>query len=261
MPRPKRPPTSIMAWRSSMWRPACRPRRSRTRPAIPRSLAGADRRGRARRRIVAITAAMPSGTGLDIMASAFPSRVFDVGIAEQHARDLCRGHGSGGAAARSARSIPPSCSAAMIRSCMTWRCRACRCGLPSTGRVWWGPDGATHAGAFDIGYLANLPGFTVMAAGDEAELVHMVATAAAHDAGPIAFRYPRGEGVGVEMPSAGGAGDRPGPRACARAPMWRSCPLARICPNAWRAAEDAGRQRASASRWPMPALPNRWTPR
>jgi 1-deoxy-D-xylulose-5-phosphate synthase len=91
---------------------------------------------------------------------------------------------------------------------MTWRSSACRCALPSTGPGLVGADGATHAGAFDVAFLANLPGFVVMAAADEAELVHMVATAAAHDDGPIAFRFPRGEGVGVEMPA----------RAC----RWRS---------------------------------------
>ena len=80
---------------------------------------------------------------------------------------------------------------------MTWPSRACPCASPSIARGLSGADGATHAGSFDIGYLSNLPGFTVMAASDEAELVHMVATAAAHEAGPIAFRYPRGAGAPV----------------------------------------------------------------
>ena len=86
---------------------------------------------------------------------------------------------------------------------MMWRSSACRCALPSTRAGLVGADGATHAGSYDIGFLANLPGMVVMAAADEAELVHMVATAAAHDDGPIAFRYPRGEGMGVEMPERG----------------------------------------------------------
>jgi 1-deoxy-D-xylulose-5-phosphate synthase len=100
-----------------------------------------------------------------------------------------------------------------------------RAGLVGAGR-------RHPCGAFDVGYLANLPGMVVMAAGDEAELVHMVATAAAHDAGPIAFRYPRGEGVGVEMPERGQVLEIGKGRVVREGRAWRSCPSARICPNA-----------------------------
>ncbi|TCP38975.1 1-deoxy-D-xylulose-5-phosphate synthase [Rhodovulum marinum] len=153
-------------------------------------------------RVVAITAAMPSGTGLNIMQDRFPQRVFDVGIAEQHAVTFAGGMAAAG--------LRPFCA---IYSTFLQRgydqivhdvvlqnlpVRFC---IDRAGLV--GADGSTHAGAFDVAFLSNLPGMTVMAAGDEAELVHMVATAAAYDEGPIAFRYPRGEGVGVEMPERG----------------------------------------------------------
>jgi len=153
-------------------------------------------------RIVGVTAAMPSGTGLDIMAKRFPARVFDVGIAEQHAVTFAAGMAASG--------LRPFCA---IYSTFLQRAYdqivhdvalqglPVRFAIDRAGLV--GQDGATHAGSFDIGYLANLPGMVVMAAADEAELVHMTATAAAHDAGPIAFRYPRGEGVGAEMPERG----------------------------------------------------------
>jgi 1-deoxy-D-xylulose-5-phosphate synthase len=153
-------------------------------------------------RVVAITAAMPSGTGLDIMAKRFASRVFDVGIAEQHAVTM--------AAAMAASGLKPVCAIYstflqrgydQIVHDVALQGLPVRFAIDRAGLV--GQDGATHAGAFDIGFLANLPGFTVMAAGDEADLVHMVATAIAHDEGPIAFRYPRGEGMGVEMPARG----------------------------------------------------------
>ncbi len=153
-------------------------------------------------RIVAITAAMPSGTGLDLFGQEFPRRTFDVGIAEQHAVTF--------AAGLAAEGYKPFCA---IYSTFLQRAYdqvvhdvaiqnlPVRFAIDRAGLV--GADGATHAGAFDTAYLACLPNFVVMAAADEAELVHMVATAAAHSAGPIAFRYPRGEGVGIDLPAAG----------------------------------------------------------
>jgi len=153
-------------------------------------------------RIVAITAAMPGGTGLDIMARRFPARMFDVGIAEQHGVTFAAGLAASG--------MKPFCAIYssflqrgydQIVHDVALQGLPVRFAIDRAGLV--GQDGATHAGAFDIGFLANLPGFTVMAAGDEADLVHMIATAVAHDSGPIAFRYPRGEGTGVEMPARG----------------------------------------------------------
>ena len=153
-------------------------------------------------RIVAVTAAMPDGTGLDLFASRFPKRCFDVGIAEQHAVTFSAALAAGG--------MRPFCAIystflqrgydQIVHDVAIQRLPV-RFAIDRAGLV--GADGATHAGAFDVAFLANLPGFVVMAAADEAELVHMVATAAAHDAGPIAFRYPRGEGVGVELPARG----------------------------------------------------------
>ena len=153
-------------------------------------------------RIVAVTAAMPDGTGLDLFARSFPARCFDVGIAEQHAVTFCAGMAAGG--------LKPFCALystflqrgydQVVHDVAIQRLPV-RFAIDRAGLV--GADGATHAGAFDTAFLANLPGFVVMAAADEAELVHMVATAAAHDDGPIAFRFPRGEGVGVEMPAQG----------------------------------------------------------
>ncbi|QYK40571.1 MAG: 1-deoxy-D-xylulose-5-phosphate synthase [Paracoccaceae bacterium] len=153
-------------------------------------------------RIVAITAAMPSGTGLDIMARRFPARVFDVGIAEQHGVTFCAGMAASGL-----RPFAAIYSTFLQRGYdqivhdVALQNLPVRFAIDRAGLV--GQDGATHAGAFDIGFLAALPNMVVMAAGDEAELVHMVATAAEHDAGPIAFRYPRGEGVGVDLPERG----------------------------------------------------------
>ncbi len=153
-------------------------------------------------KIVAVTAAMPDGTGLDLFAGRFPKRCFDVGIAEQHAVTFSAGLAAGG--------MKPFCAIystflqrgydQVVHDVAIQRLPV-RFAIDRAGLV--GADGATHAGAFDVGFLANLPGFVVMAAADEAELVHMVATAVAHDAGPIAFRYPRGEGVGVELPARG----------------------------------------------------------
>ena len=153
-------------------------------------------------RIVAVTAAMPSGTGVNIMAERFPARVFDVGIAEQHAVTFAAGMAASG--------LRPFCAIYstflqrgydQIVHDVALQGLPVRFAIDRAGLV--GADGATHAGAFDVAYLSNLPGFTVMAAADEAELMHMVATAVAHDDGPIAFRYPRGSGVGVEMPEVG----------------------------------------------------------
>ena len=153
-------------------------------------------------RIVGITAAMPDGTGLKQFAERFPRRCFDVGIAEQHAVTFSAGLAAGG--------MKPFCA---IYSTFLQRGYdqvvhdvavqglPVRFAIDRAGLV--GQDGPTHSGAYDVAFLANLPGFVVMAAADEAELVHMVATAAAHDSGPIAFRFPRGEGTGVEMPDRG----------------------------------------------------------
>ena len=153
-------------------------------------------------KIVAITAAMPSGTGVDIFGKAFPQRTFDVGIAEQHAVTFAAGLATEG--------FKPFCA---IYSTFLQRAYdqvvhdvaiqnlAVRFAIDRAGLV--GADGATHAGSFDVTYLSCLPNFVVMAAADEAELVHMVATAVAHDSGPIALRYPRGDGVGVELPAVG----------------------------------------------------------
>ena len=153
-------------------------------------------------KIVAITAAMPDGTGLDLFGARFPKRMFDVGIAEQHAVTFSAGLAAGG--------MKPFCTIystflqrgydQVVHDVAIQRLPV-RFAIDRAGLV--GADGATHAGSFDVAFLANLPGFVVMAAADEAELVHMVATAAAHNSGPIAFRYPRGEGVGVEMPARG----------------------------------------------------------
>ncbi|MEL7097705.1 MAG: 1-deoxy-D-xylulose-5-phosphate synthase [Pseudomonadota bacterium] len=152
--------------------------------------------------VVAVTAAMPSGTGVDKMAEVFPSRVFDVGIAEQHGVTFAAGMAASG--------LKPFCAIYstflqrgydQVVHDVALQGLPVRFALDRAGLV--GADGATHAGAFDIGYLAALPGMVVMAASDEAELVHMVATATAHDAGPIAFRYPRGAGRGVELPERG----------------------------------------------------------
>jgi 1-deoxy-D-xylulose-5-phosphate synthase len=160
------------------------------------------RQAEADERIVAVTAAMPDGTGLDLFAERFPKRCFDVGIAEQHAVTFSAGMAAGG--------LKPFCAIystflqrgydQVVHDVAIQRLPV-RFAIDRAGLV--GADGATHAGAFDVAFLANLPGFVVMAASDEAELVHMVATAAAHDDGPISFRFPRGDGVGVEMPARG----------------------------------------------------------
>ncbi len=153
-------------------------------------------------KIVAITAAMPSGTGVDKFADAFPARTFDVGIAEQHAVTFAAGLACDGMKPFAAlystflqRAYDQVVHDVAIQKLPV------RFPIDRAGFV--GADGPTHAGSFDTGYLAMLPGFVVMAASDEAELKHMVRTAVAYDEGPISFRYPRGEGVGVEMPERG----------------------------------------------------------
>ena len=153
-------------------------------------------------KIVAITAAMPSGTGLDKFGDRFPTRIFDVGIAEQHAVTFAAGLATEG--------FKPFCA---IYSTFLQRAYdqvvhdvaiqrlPVRFAIDRAGLV--GADGPTHAGSFDVAYLSCLPGFIVMAAADEAELKHMVATSVAIDDGPSALRYPRGEGVGIDMPLIG----------------------------------------------------------
>ncbi|PLU01529.1 1-deoxy-D-xylulose-5-phosphate synthase [Sinorhizobium medicae] len=153
-------------------------------------------------KIVAITAAMPSGTGLDRLASVHPSRCFDVGIAEQHAVTF-----AAGLAAEGYKPFAALYSTFLQRAYDQVVHDVAIQGLPVRFPIdragFVGADGPTHAGSFDTTYLATLPGFVVMAAADEAELKHMVRTAAAYDDGPISFRYPRGEGVGVELPERG----------------------------------------------------------
>ena len=153
-------------------------------------------------KIVAITGAMPSGTGLNLFADKFPDRCFDVGIAEQHAVTFAAGLATEGIKPFAAiystflqRGYDQVVHDVAIQSLPV------RFAIDRAGLV--GADGATHAGSFDVTYLATLPGFVVMAAGDEAELVHMVATAAAIDDRPSAFRFPRGEGIGVALPERG----------------------------------------------------------
>jgi 1-deoxy-D-xylulose-5-phosphate synthase len=153
-------------------------------------------------RIVAVTAAMPSGTGLDKFAELFPSRIFDVGIAEQHAVTFAAGLACEG--------MKPFCA---IYSTFLQRAYdqvvhdvavqklPVRFAIDRAGYV--GADGPTHAGNYDSAYLGAIPNMVVMAAGDEAELRHMVTTAAAYDEGPLAFRYPRADGMGVDMPDQG----------------------------------------------------------
>ena len=153
-------------------------------------------------KIVAVTAAMLSGTGLDLFGERFPERCFDVGIAEQHAVTFAAGLASEGM-----RPFVAIYSTFLQRAYdqvvhdVAIQKLPVRFAMDRAGLV--GADGATHAGAFDITYLATLPGMVVMAPADEAELVHMVATAAAYDEGPSALRYPRGEGVGVALPERG----------------------------------------------------------
>jgi 1-deoxy-D-xylulose-5-phosphate synthase len=157
---------------------------------------------KADQKITAITAAMPSGTGLDRFAEAFPTRTFDVGIAEQHAVTFAAGMASEGYKPFVAiystflqRAYDQIVHDVAIQNLPV------RFAIDRAGLV--GADGATHAGAFDISYLSCLPNFVIMAPADESELVHMVATAASYDDGPIAFRFPRGNGTGVALPANG----------------------------------------------------------
>ncbi len=157
---------------------------------------------RADDKIVAVTAAMPSGTGLDLFAEEFPDRCFDVGIAEQHGVTF-----AAGLAAEGYKPFAAIYSTFLQRAYdqvvhdVAIQRLPVRFAIDRAGLV--GADGPTHAGSFDVTYLCTLPNFVVMAAADEAELMHMVATAAAIDDGPSAFRYARGEGTGVEMPVRG----------------------------------------------------------
>jgi 1-deoxy-D-xylulose-5-phosphate synthase len=176
---------------------------SSTAPSYTRVFADAlVAEARADDRVVAITAAMPAGTGLDVFGREFPDRTFDVGIAEQHAVTFAAGLAADG--------MRPFCA---IYSTFLQRAfdqivhdvaiqkLPVRFAIDRAGLV--GADGATHAGSFDVTFLGCLPGFVIMAPADEAELMHMVATAAAHDDGPSAVRYPRGDGVGVDRPERG----------------------------------------------------------
>ncbi|PTX58032.1 1-deoxy-D-xylulose-5-phosphate synthase [Litoreibacter ponti] len=153
-------------------------------------------------KICAVTAAMPDGTGLTLMGDRYPSRCFDVGIAEQHAVTFSAGLAAGG--------MKPFCAIYstflqrgydQVVHDVALQKLPVRFAIDRAGLV--GADGATHAGSFDTAFMTNLPDMIMMAAADEAELMHMVATAAAYDDGPTAFRYPRGEGVGVELPEGG----------------------------------------------------------
>ena len=154
------------------------------------------------RTIVAITAAMPSGTGLDLFGKAFPERTFDVGIAEQHAVTFAAGLATEGFKPFAAiySTFLQRAYDQVVHDVAIQRLPV-RFAMDRAGLV--GADGPTHAGSFDVAYLGCLPGFVLMAAADEAELVHMVATAVAIDDRPSALRYPRGEGVGVPMPEEG----------------------------------------------------------
>ncbi len=153
-------------------------------------------------KVIGITAAMPSGTGIDLLAKVFPHRVFDVGIAEQHAVTFAAGMATEGF-----KPFVAIYSSFLQRAFdqvvhdVSLQKLPVRFPIDRAGFV--GADGPTHCGAFDTTYLATLPNMVVMAAADEAELKHMVRTAVAYDEGPISFRYPRGDGVGTEMPERG----------------------------------------------------------
>ena len=200
MRRPRTPRTNITASSSSTSCPACRPRPAAGAPSYTSVYAKALIAEMERdEKVVAITAAMPSGTGLDKVEERFPERTFDVGIAEQHAVTF-----AAGLAAQGYRPFATIYSTFLQRAYdqvvhdVAIQNLPVRFAMDRAGLV--GADGATHAGAFDLAYLCTLPNFVVMAAADEAELCHMVHTMALHDSGPIAVRYPRGEGRGVALP-------------------------------------------------------------
>ena len=209
-------------------------------------------------RICAITAAMPSGTGVDKFAQAHPDKAFDVGIAEQHGVTF-----AAGLAAEGMRPFAAIYSTFLQRAYdqvvhdVAIQNLPVRFAIDRAGLV--GADGCTHAGSFDVTYLATLPNMVVMAAADEAELAHMTYTAAEYDDGPIAFRHPRGGGTGDSSKSwKSWKSARAG--SCAKAPRSRSCHSAhglkrrRRPPTNWK-------PRASPPRLPTCASPNRWTPR
>ena len=210
--------------------------------------------------IVAVTAAMPGGTGLDIMQQRFPRRVFDVGIAEQHAVTFAAGMAASG--------LKPFCAIYstflqrgydQVVHDVALQGLPVRFAIDRAGLV--GADGATHAGAFDVGFMTNLPGMVVMAAGDEAELVHMTETAVAYDDGPIALRYPARQWCGRDHARArSGAGNRQGPhrgrgRAC-RLPVLR-----RASGRSAAGRRGAGRARHYLHHCRCPLCKNRWTMR
>ena len=210
-------------------------------------------------RIVAITAAMPSGTGLDAFAKKFPTRTFDVGIAEQHAVTFAAGMATEG--------MKPFCA---IYSTFLQRAYdqvvhdvalqrlPVRFAMDRAGLV--GADGATHAGCFDIAYLGCLPGIVLMAAADELELMHMVATAAAIDDRPSAFRYPRGEGFGLELPKRGTPLEIGRGRILKEGTRVAILSYGTRLREALKAAEELG-ARGFPPPSPTPVSPSRWTRR
>ena len=203
MRRRKNPPTNITASSNSTSPPAPKSNRNRPRPLI-RKCIGESLIKEARKddKIVAITAAMPSGTGIDLFQKEFPNRTFDVGIAEQHGITFAAGLATEGYKpfATIYSTFLQRAYDQVVHDVAIQRLPV-RFAMDRAGLV--GADGPTHAGAFDVAYLGCLPGFVLMAAADEAELVHMVATAVAIDDRPSALRYPRGEGRGVPMPDEG----------------------------------------------------------
>ena len=211
---------------------------------------------RADDKIVAITAAMPSGTGLDRFAEIFPERCFDVGIAEQHAVTF-----AAGLAAEGFKPFAAIYSTFLQRAYdqvvhdVAIQRLPVRFAIDRAGLV--GADGPTHAGAFDVAYLSCLPGMVVMAAADEAELMHMVATAAAIDDRPSAFRYPRGEGTGAELPKRGTPlGARQGTHP-ARGLGRGAALLRREACRSFDERPTSSRALASPRRWRTPASPSR----